>query len=431
MSNIFKEKKKAPSADKIVEKKVEEDHDNDDNDDVHECDSHDESESDEDIVNTPGMKKHSIKGGNDKEHKEKEHKEKEPKEIEPKKTPSDESVSESESSESSESSSESESSSDESSSGESSSDEASSGEDTPEMKVNPALLIGIHVGKTSVINGKKFNSLAIAVKDCMKRYKLNVAQIFTHGPRIIKPNAIGANDLKKLQPMIYYDHTPYPFTGIWNIKESKKGPYYTKMLTSMLEANRSINSRGIVIHISQKPAQLIADIMNTVIKPIASKYGVPILLEMVAQKANENTYETPEKLNHLANLIGVADWWGFVIDTAHVWCAGVNIRTKASVDSWLAGIQHKQTIKLIHFNGAAAKLGSGKDKHIIPFSTEDEIWSNYLEETRNLIDISVAKKSGFYSMIKFALSMNIPIVFEINRGTEREFKTLLDICHNI
>lgn len=75
---------------------------------------------------------------------------------------------------------------------------------------------------------------------------------------------------------------------------------------------------------------------------------------------------------------------------------------------------------MFHLNGSSAELGSGKDKHEAAFSSDDNIWCDIEPE-----------KSGVRAIVEFAKKHNIPIICEINRGTESSIKTSIKLIKSL
>jgi endonuclease IV len=182
-----------------------------------------------------------------------------------------------------------------------------------------------------------------------------------------------------------------------------------------------INSHSLVLHITKIYPDEAAAVMH-LIKPFVKKSKVNLILEMVASKSDANkTYETPEKIDNLTTLIGADEpWWGWCVDTAHLWGAGVNVQSYASMKDWLDRLIYKKKIRMFHLNGSSAALGSGKDKHEIAFGPDDRIWHGINPED-----------SGVKAIVEFAETRNIPIICEINRGTEKNVKKSIKIIKSL
>jgi endonuclease IV len=220
-------------------------------------------------------------------------------------------------------------------------------------------------------------------------------------------------------------HSCYSTVGVWKVNNSNKGDAHSKskitQFKNQMEATKKIGAWCMVLHISKVLPEDATETLN-ILKPIAKRTGVKIGIEMVASKADrEKTYETPEKIDNLITLLGKNEpWYGFVVDTAHIWGAGEDIQSYESMKNWLDRITFKKKICMFHLNGSSAVRGSGKDKHEIVFVKEDKIWHG--------ID---PKKSGVRAVVEFAKKYDIPMICEINRGSEKEVNTGLEIIKQL
>ena len=187
------------------------------------------------------------------------------------------------------------------------------------------------------------------------------------------------------------------------------------LFKAQLLSCKKANAWGMVVHVIKQYPDILANSMS-LLKPLAKKAGVKIILEMVALKADaDRTYETPEKIDNLTTLIGPNEqWWGWCVDTAHLWGAGVDIKSYESMKTWLDAITYKKKIVQFHLNGSSARCGSGKDKHEIAFGPDDLIWKGVKPEN-----------SGVRALVEYALEHNVTIICEINRGAEAETKKSL------
>lgn len=273
------------------------------------------------------------------------------------------------------------------------------------------MILGIHTTKSSKVLDDKTEAaeMSQAIERDLTALNLNAVQIFTHGPQSSRAAKLDHKDIIKTTSDIYLSvHSAYVLTGLW-----KAPNIFNDLLQKQLESCRKIKASDLVIHITKHPPEIIAKVMNLV-KELVIKSKVRLILEMVANKAADDTYETPEKINYLTSLIGPAKWWGWCIDTAHLWGAGVDIQTYAAMNQWMTKIEHPNQIKMIHLNGSSAILGSGKDKHEIAAGPDDLIWHNI-----------EYKKSGLYAIVKYATKKKIPMICEINRGKEAYVKKLI------
>jgi len=298
------------------------------------------------------------------------------------------------------------------------------------------IFLGVHVGKKNNINGDVRETLTTAIKQDIDAVGFNAAQIFTHGPRSYKQNKYNINEVLNTTADIHLSvHSAYFTTGIWKARAQA-----ISLLKAQLAACREISAKYLIIHLTKTTPEAIADIMHAHILPMAQEYKITIALEMPACKVNKKspnlTYETPEKLFNLTKTIGKHKYYGYCIDTAHLWGAGVNIKYYNDFANWLNvfdalynGIykttnkQHKNKgrrrrrrtlIKMFHLNGSSAALGSGKDKHEIPGGTLDNIWRDVPFE-----------QSGIKALIKYAMANKCPVINEINRGEPNDYNDYL------
>ena len=275
------------------------------------------------------------------------------------------------------------------------------------------MLLGIHVHKNCKISKDKSQNMSDAIKRDIEKYGINCVQIFTHGPQNFKENNLDFEEIKKYCSDInIYSHSAYLTVGVWNMKPESK----TKLLNVIKNQLLSIKKCGgnqVVLHISKKSPELIAKIMNE-LKPIIKQTKSKLLLEMIASKSdNDLTYETPEKINNLIEKISEitkdklskSNWYGFCIDTAHIYSSGVDINTNEKMQKWFDKLKYPNMIDMIHLNGSYSDIGSGKDKHCIAMIKDDKIWGNI-----------EPKNSGVNAIVKFSIKNNIPIICEINKG---------------
>lgn len=288
------------------------------------------------------------------------------------------------------------------------------------------LKLGIHVSsKSKVLNKSKSLPIHSAISRDTDILDLNSVQIFTHGPRNKNENKLDYKQIKNAcKNLDLTVHSTYMSVAIWKVsnnnKNTKISKEYIKHITDQLETCKKIGAWGLVIHISKNEPSVIADTMK-ILKPIAKTLKVKIILEMVSAKASgQLTYETPEKINYLTELIGLEKWWCWCIDTAHLWGAGINVKKYKDMKKWFGSIKYKKKIGMIHLNGSSANLGSGDDKHEIPFTIDDKIWYNILP-----------KKSGLRTAVEFAMKHDCTIICEINRGEEEDTIKSLDIIKDL
>jgi endonuclease IV len=284
-------------------------------------------------------------------------------------------------------------------------------------------MIGIHVAKNShVLDGdlkKRKTMLDAIVKDCTELH-LNACQIFVQGPRNSRMSKMDYGAINKycsLNKIKLFVHSSYITVGMFSItpenQNEEKAKYAKKSIIAQLTACDALGSHGLVVHISKRtPSQILSTFK--VLMPILKNYKTPIILEQPAKKADgDKTYETPEKINNLTKILDDAFpkyKWGWCIDTCHLWAAGIKV--DSDMRKWLSQIKQPKKIVLFHLNGGMKKyFGTGKDTHIIPFSSDDAIWDT---------------KSDAIDVLKFAKKYKVPCILEINRGSKIDSVSAID-----
>jgi endonuclease IV len=283
--------------------------------------------------------------------------------------------------------------------------------------------LGTHVAKISKIldpPNKNRKTMYEAIQVETEVLGLCGAQVFTHGPRGHRRNNMDYAKIKRLSRDVTLSvHSSYPSVAIWKITRKNKNEGNSKRILAhildQLLSCRKIGAEGLVIHLSRRPISDLVETM-TAIEDDLIKAKIPIWLEMISSKAHPDlTYETPEKLNKLTKALKDINpkVWGLCIDTAHVYGSGDDISSSVKQNKWFADLSKETTQKIrqYHLNGTESDFGSGKDKHAIAFAADDNIYHKYKKEP---------EKSGLYSVIKFCIAKNIPVIMEINRGLEAD-----------
>ncbi len=304
-------------------------------------------------------------------------------------------------------------------------------------------MLGVHVAKESLVLDVKKSAaeMADAIDRDVEKLGINAVQIFTYGPRFITKNKMDYNLVKRVCADLELSvHSAYPTTKIWSIKSNSE-PIIDRLI-DQIESCKAIGANSLVIHITKIHYETAADVM-AILEPIIKPTGIKFVVEMVASKADDDlTYETPEKINRLTEMVGPAKWWGWCVDTAHLWGAGVDIKKYVSMKRWLAKL--KYPICMFHLNGSSAALGSGKDKHEIAGGPDDKIWGSLKVKTRTGGDVASSSEgpnasggsginnfdyenSGVRAVVEYAKKRKIPMICEIKRGAESDTAKLLDL----
>jgi len=262
-----------------------------------------------------------------------------------------------------------------------------------------------------------------SIEKTIKDFGFNSIQVFTHNPRSGAETKINYENVKAVtEKRLVFVHSSYNSVSVWKVKNSNKDSEESKKILNsfeeQLKSTVKIRGKCLVLHISKRRPEEVAETM-AILKPIAIKHQATIGIEMVASHGDDKTYETPQKINYLLSLLGDPvhsknnsgerswySWYGLVVDTAHIWAAGVDIREKKSMDKWLSEIK-PEYVSLFHLNGSYNNLSSGKDKHAVPFAKEDKIWGNIKPEN-----------SGLTSIIQYCCRYKIPAIMETKKYEE-------------
>jgi hypothetical protein len=277
--------------------------------------------------------------------------------------------------------------------------------------------VGIHVSKTSLFDIKRDSMLEAMYDDC-KSYDLSACQIFIQGPQ---SSVMGKMDYDKIaeycneKDIKLYVHSSYITVGIFNITEDNKDDTKSikaiENLVKQFEACDKLNAHGLVIHLNKISPEDLIDNLKIYVNHLY-KFNTPLILEQPAKKPEGYlTYETPAKINNLTKMINRTFpklKWGWCIDTCHLWSGGINLSDVDITTKWFADLKYPETIKLFHINGGNNSIfKTGKDYHIVPFSKEDDIWSN---------------KASYKIISDFMKEYDCCAILEIKRGELKDIK---------
>ena len=303
--------------------------------------------------------------------------------------------------------------------------------------------LGFHISK-----GRK-KTLYDALKNDITEFDINAAQIFVVNPRSAKSMNLG--DTKEIKKFVkdnnikLFVHSAYITTMIWGEK-----PYGIKLLKDQMKLAKECGARGLVLHLPKKSCNDISKVLITY-KGYINDIKIKLLFEPPAFKSDSTcSFETPVKLNKLNKVIDAVGLinWGYCIDTAHIWTGmskedeekGFAMESYKGVNKWIKSLtkETRKKIKLIHLNGSHSL--TGKDVHAIPIfgkmidksknKIPDYIWGDILRHN-NEVDKKQFKESGLYRFIKFANAKKIPMIIEMNAGTDNQLINTLDLIESI
>ncbi len=249
---------------------------------------------------------------------------------------------------------------------------------------------GLHVYK-----GKSFTK---SILDARARFNLSAVQIFTHGPRgynEIKMDVDGVRNAAMGTRL--YVHSSY-MSNPW------KSPFHT---VDQFKKAQLLGAKGVVLHIPKIDTRSIVKGVVRLARTLRQKnINVKIILEMKALKRHAYSLESAQKINTLiAELSKVisSEMCGICIDTAHIYAGQTDIKTFESANQFLQQMDPKW-ISLLHLNGnqydSSVRAG---DKHALPLSPADKIWSGSYET------------SGCRAFVEWGRTNMIPFILEVKK----------------
>lgn len=238
-------------------------------------------------------------------------------------------------------------------------------------------------------------------------------QVFTRVPNTsAKIKSTNLEKVKELTKRVknLYIHTPY-------VERMKNEKHSEEMY---IEAD-AVGAKGLVYHLPKAEIKDIIPLIKTLVNIKQRNKGkCKILMEQPAYKAEANlTYETPAKFDALIDACAEfsKDDLGFVLDTAHIYAAGVELKTFNEAKTYLNSIKNFDRIDLLHLNGNCIHNNTCKDKHAVPFSFEDKIWNGVKY-----------KDSGCRAFIIKFLKHGKDIIFEVKQDSQiSEIVNLINI----
>jgi endonuclease IV len=290
--------------------------------------------------------------------------------------------------------------------------------------------IGVHVSKVSkVISTQPRKNMLDAIRNDCAELNIKCCQIFVAGPANTKMAHMEYKDIKTYcdeSDIHLYVHSSYLTIGIFSINKDTndmpRSKAAIKHLIDQLNACDQLGARGFVVHLPRKEPLEIIETFKYII-PILNKYKTPFMIEMPASKSDPTrTYETPDKMNILNDMMFTFPKfinWSWVIDTAHLWSCGIEVNRIKHMEQWFSNQKYPEKIGLFHLNGSSLDLyGTGKDKHRVVFSNEDDIWSQDTDiiNKKGELDKKKLKQSTLYMISKFTKKLKIDLICEINRG---------------
>ncbi len=322
------------------------------------------------------------------------------------------------------------------------------------------LILGYHTGKDHYSG--ICEPLSIDGGQLTKEGFRPAAQIFTQVPKTAQPINMESpaeilRNLRKLD-MHMIIHSPYVINGFWNT-----GNMY-KFNGSLINAEKFVYEErkeenkyfcGLIVHLPKKTPEQVVKVFKKREHP-----SVKVLLENHAHTPGDDSYELPDKLNNLTELLihdNVPNW-GYCIDTAHLFVCISEVDRKKykfenrdSMEMWLSELsdETRGRIGAWHLNGSVNEASSHKDEHAIllfgddhlsDYHIRDKIWGDFLMKNEikksgleKVFDEQIEKlsKSSLVPILKHAMSYNIPVILEINRGNENDTLSCIKILKGL
>lgn len=224
--------------------------------------------------------------------------------------------------------------------------------------------IGFHI---SIAGGFK------NVVERAKQRRCETIQLFSRNPRGWKYNPLDQGDValfkqgvKKEHISPLFVHMPY----LPNLASSDTHLFKRSVVSLIEDLMRSeiIGAQFLIMHIGSsknKPRGIkqMADGISTALSKVNNE--VILLLENTAGSGNELGSEF-EHIREIIDTVNEPERVGVVLDTAHAFEAGYDLRTQDSVDKTISEFNSVIGLKrlyLIHLNDSKTILGSHSDRH--------------------------------------------------------------------
>jgi deoxyribonuclease-4 len=198
-------------------------------------------------------------------------------------------------------------------------------------------------------------------------------QLFTRSPRSWRLNQLDTQDVHDFKTMLkkshispIFVHTPY----LLNLASSSAAVFKKSINALVVDLRRSdtLGVSYVIMHCgsAENAAQgmrKIAQGINTALN--RAQNAVVLLLENTAGGGNELGYEF-DQLAHIIERVKQKKRIGVVLDTAHLFAAGYDLRTRASTNAVLRKFDAAvglNKLHLVHLNDSKTTCGSHHDLH--------------------------------------------------------------------
>lgn len=278
-------------------------------------------------------------------------------------------------------------------------------------------MYGAHVSRAHAPAGKHpglvEHIIAARSSAAAAGFDMRLAQVFVSGPRTLT-QTLTSGEAAALKSYLADrgDFAVYAHGAYSAVPWRDDKPFFRKFIRDEVRLCESAGIAGLVIHLGRPGVEtVVAALPHLVGGDPPGRRGCLIYLETPHIKAEHSLYETPEKLAGLFREIrtrvdpGLCRF-GLCIDTAHLWSCGVDIRSRASAEAWLARLEAVSLVIprdriLIHLNDNYAPRGGGGDRHAPLLG--GEIWGEFRGRP---------EASGLSAFVDYADRWDIPVVLE-------------------
>jgi deoxyribonuclease IV len=259
-------------------------------------------------------------------------------------------------------------------------------------------MLGIHIRKKNTLS----QSLEDAQNDAAKKW-MKSAQIFLLNP-MSGMNTTTNEDIAAIKAFIKKHKKIIITHGSYaDIPWASKS---TELIKQEFRLCYKAGVSGLIVHLGAKTNDNLDSVIAAILES-KQKYleEVILWLEINSHKQDENTFETPEKINKLFRRIysitkDTPLLYGLCIDTAHLWACGTSMATYSAAKKFLEALDTNIPI-MFHLNDSTEEFASGKDIHAK--LAEGKIWRQYKG------DLS---KSGIAYIVNYAKKNNSVVILE-------------------
>ncbi len=239
--------------------------------------------------------------------------------------------------------------------------------------------------------------LFLAIKEDIKLaeelgVEMKSIQIFAIGPYKYKKN-LSPQDIKFLRGIssdiniiIHGSYLDHPL--------GNKQGFSRKIIHEEIQIAEKIGAKGVIVHIPRKEINEIRSWLKD-IKLSKTK------LYLEVNHGKDNIYNSPTQLKKLFN--GLSDNIGLVLDTAHLWTTGIDLKTYSSANSYIQELKKIDRDIIIHLNDQKWPFDSGSDEHAA--LTKGTMWGE-------CADFGNLRECGLLAFIDWILEDNLICVLE-------------------